>query len=41
MFSKEVFETYDSAVKEHYRKAFETAVRASKGQKRERRDIEQ
>jgi hypothetical protein len=38
-FSIEVNETYDSAVKEHCRKAFETAVQASKSKKRERRDI--
>lgn len=39
-FSKEVIQTYDPAVKKHCMKAFETAVRASKSKKRERRDIE-
>ena len=38
-FSKEVIQTYDPAVNKHCMKAFETAVRASKSKKRERRDI--
>jgi hypothetical protein len=37
-FSKEVIETYDPVVRRHCVKAFETAVRASNSQKRERGD---
>ena len=39
-FSKEVIQTFDPAVRKHCMKAFETAIRTSKGKFRGRRDIE-
>jgi histone H3/H4 len=38
-FSKEIIQTYDSAVRENCMKAFESAVRASKEARRARKDI--
>lgn len=39
-FSREVIHAYDPAVRKHCMIAFETAVKAEKGKKRPRRDIE-